>query len=176
MSLILRVLLTAMLGLPGLTSCALSAPPCSTQAALADQDRGPAGCLVVVDRRMLVVRDRSSGRLGFPAGGARAGESSRCTAYRETWEETGIDARVGDLLKVFANGFRLYHCHVETAVGPGDETAVPGRAILEISEICWVDPGSLAASEWRYPEMWPEVLEIYSNLGDDPGAEGSSEP
>ncbi len=117
---------------------------------------------------MLMVRDRSSGRLGFPAGTGNPGEAAQCTAHRETWEEAGIDVEVGRLVRVFDNGFRLYACQPsDLAVSPGAAIAVPDWAWSEVSEIGWVDPEGLFAEDWRYPEQWPDVLQHFRQLAGD---------
>jgi len=94
------------------------------------------------------------------------GEAAQCTAHRETWEEAGIDAEVGRLVLVFDNGFRLYAClPADPSVRPGTEPGVPEWAWTEVSEIDWVDPESVFAEDWRYPEQWPLVLEKFRELG-----------
>ena len=44
----------------------------------------------------------------LPGGSVAAGESARCGAEREVFEETGLAARAGELAIVFDNGCLLY--------------------------------------------------------------------
>ena len=144
------------------------APDCRVDPRHAETPHGNAGCLIRIADRMLMVRDRSSGRLGFPAGTGNPGEAAQCTAHRETWEEAGIDVEVGRLVRVFDNGFRLYACQPsDLAVSPGAAIAVPDWAWSEVSEIGWVDPEGLFAEDWRYPEQWPDVLQHFRQLAGD---------
>jgi 8-oxo-dGTP pyrophosphatase MutT (NUDIX family) len=118
---------------------------------------------VRADQSLLVVRDRASGRLGFPAGASAGGEAAPCTASRETLEETGISVRVEERLRVFDNGFHLYRCSLldEKDYVPG-AIPVPEFAAAEISDIAWLPPSSITAAEWRYPEEWNEVLALFA--------------
>ncbi len=140
-------------------------PDCRVAPQFAETPSGNAGCLIRVEDRMLMVRDRLSGKLGFPAGMARPGEAAQCTAHRETWEEAGLDVEVGRLLRVFDNGFRLYSCSpADPAVRPGVTVGVPDWAWAEVSEIGWIDPEALFADDWRYPEQWQDVLTQFRKL------------
>ena len=143
-------------------------PLCRVSPQHAETPHGNAGCLIRLDGRMLMVRDRRSGKLGFPAGMGHPGEAAQCTAHRETWEEAGIDAEVGRLIRVFENGFRLYAClPADPSIRPGVEVGVPEWAWAEVSAIDWIDPESVFAEDWRYPEQWQSVLEKFRELGGD---------
>ncbi len=142
------------------------APSCRVSPQFAETRHGNAGCLIRVENRMLMVRDRFSGKLGFPAGMGNPGEAAQCTAHRETWEEAGIDAEVGRLLRVFENGFRLYAClPANPSIRPGTDIGVPEWAWAEVSEIDWIDPEAIFAEDWRYSEQWPLVLKKFRELG-----------
>lgn len=111
--------------------------------------------------RMLVVRQRVSGKLGFPAGFAETGESSQCVAHRETWEETGLDVVVHTLVKRFGNGFALYRCELTDAKPMDtDELAVPASGKTEVSQVLWVNPKETEATDWRFPRQYPAILEL----------------
>jgi 8-oxo-dGTP pyrophosphatase MutT (NUDIX family) len=141
------------------------APPCRVEPSAAETARGNAGCLIRVEDRMLVVRDRLSERLGFPAGMSVPGEAAQCTAHREAWEETGLEVVVGQRLQVFENGFRLYACKpVDPSVQPGSSVAVPQWAWAEIAAVEWIDPFHVFPAQWRYPEEWPVVLDRFRAL------------
>ena len=51
-----------------------------------------AGCLVLYDKKVLLVQ--AMGTWGPPGGTVRSGESSECSAERETWEETSVAVSV----------------------------------------------------------------------------------
>ena len=88
--------------------------------------------------------------------------------WQATWEEAGIDAEVGRLIRVFENGFRLYAClPADPSIRPGVEVGVPEWAWAEVSAIDWIDPESVFAEDWRYPEQWQIVLEKFRELGGD---------
>ena len=53
------------------------------------------------DGRILLVKRTSDGTWGFPAGGVDPNESASEAAIRETREETGIEARIDELINVY---------------------------------------------------------------------------
>ena len=72
-----------------------------------------AGCAIFVDNKLLLVRDKGSKKLGFPAGTHEFGERAFQTAYRETLEETGYIVFIDDFVKEFPNeNFRLFKCNI----------------------------------------------------------------
>lgn len=123
-----------------------------------------AGCLIKSQGKMLAVRHRFSGKLGMPAGHAEGSESARCTAYRETLEETGLEAEVHDLLRQFDNGFRLYRCTLPGYQHLSDSVEVPVSGIAEVSEIIWHEPGSAPGRQWRFPKQHPAVMLLFDAI------------
>lgn len=123
-----------------------------------------AGCLIRHGDRMLAVRHRFGGKLGFPAGRTSSGENAQCVAHRETWEETGLEVVVHDMLKRFGNGFALYRCElVDSAAARTDELAVPPSGRNEITEVIWIDPRATQAADWRFPRDHSDILRLLDN-------------
>lgn len=146
-----------------LSGGASAQPPCRT-AAEEPEFAFAAGCLVRRGERMLAVRHRYGGRLGFPGGRADPGENAQCVAHRETWEETGLDVIVHEALKRFDNGFALYRCELSDAAGiAAGEPEVPAGGGYEISRVLWIDPHSTKAADWRFPRDHPVVLEMFDD-------------
>jgi len=58
-----------------------------------------------------------NGEIGLPGGSSQPGESAQCTAFRETWEETGLRLQPRELLEVFDTGFHLYRCEHDALSG-----------------------------------------------------------
>lgn len=106
-----------------------------------------AGCLVIHQGRVLMVRELS-GKISLPGGTSEAGETAQCTAWRETFEETGYRVHVGRRQAVFVNGFNLFRCEPETA--PTGDTLSPGQ-VGEIREVLWLKPAQLSDYSWRFP-------------------------
>lgn len=148
------------------TACAAT-PNCRLGSEVQSPAPANAGCMVRVDDHLLVVRDRYSGRLGFPAGGSIPPESAACTAHRETWEETGYRVEVVRLLAEFPGGFRLYQCQITEPVEVRATVPRPPQAMLEIEAIHWLNPYAIEPRDWRFPAQWPRALELFSGLEDD---------
>jgi 8-oxo-dGTP diphosphatase len=89
----------------------------------------------------------------MPGGSSEAGESGRCAAHRETWEETGLDLRPGELLARFETGFHLYRCEFHGASGDIRVTRP-----LEVRRAFYRNPEQFETLNWRFPEQ-VELLE-----------------
>lgn len=104
-----------------------------------------AGCLALRDGNLLVIEQRD-GRWSVPGGTAEPGEAPRCTAYRETFEETGVPVEVGRLLHTFDNGFQVYHCR------PLDDGRPRvSRFNHEVRDARWLALEALPEDRWRVP-------------------------
>lgn len=146
-----------------LAGAASAQPPCRT-ASDDPEFEFAAGCLVRDGDRMLAVRHRFGGKLGFPGGRAGSGESAQCVAHRETWEETGVEVVVHGMLKRFGNGFALYRCElVDSTVARADELDVPLSGRNEITRVIWIDPRTTRAADWRFPRDYPEILRLFDD-------------
>ena len=94
-----------------------------------------AGCLIAVDKKILLVRDKKSKKFGFPAGRHELGERAFQTAYRETLEETGLRVVLDYYISEFASeNFRLFKCNIIEDTGKHDN---------EIIEVRYVNKGEL---------------------------------
>lgn len=97
-----------------------------------------AGSLVECNDRVLLIRravQPGLGSWGLPAGYAEVGETPERTAQRETYEETGLEVEIGDLLGVYAfseqsptSGVLVVYAArpVGGTLSPGDDAAEAG--------------------------------------------------
>ena len=83
------------------------------------------------------------------------GNRPRCTAQRETLEETGLDLVPGQLLRVFDTGFHLYSCDIHAESG----TIEPGSPI-EIQRALWLPVQDFDDIEWRFPGQGEELRKL----------------
>lgn len=109
-----------------------------------------AGCMLIQDEKALLVLHRNSGKWDFPGGTSDSGESARCTAYRETVEETGFDVEVRDRIITFDNGYQLYRC--TGAITDDMLIETNKRFHPERSEVALKPIRELKASDLRFPE------------------------
>ena len=131
-----------------LCGCGETAPPC--QNAAQSPVAPSAGCLVVTDRGVLLVRDWT-GSVALPGGSVRPGESAQCGAEREVFEETGLSVVAGESAKSFDNGFQLFWCKVAVPAEPSIHRP------LEIRQIIWWQPAEARFIEWRYPRQGDQI-------------------
>jgi 8-oxo-dGTP pyrophosphatase MutT (NUDIX family) len=123
--------------------CGAEAPPCPGSGST---DSAPsAGCFIVEGDALLVVQGLDNA-VSLPGGASRAGESARCTAHRETWEETGVDAIPGERLLVFDTGFYLYRCEAHTR-----PLVIDPPTRLEVRRAFLLKRADFAKYDWRYP-------------------------
>ena len=157
----------------GFLSACTGAPPATPTCRVAethkDEASGNAGCFVRVGDKLLTIGHVRTGRLDTPGGTADEGETAQCTAHRETFEETGFNVEVGQLLGVADNGFRFYECHLAQDVGPDIERfPVPEWSGVEVGYIKLTDPFDTLASEWRYPKRHLENLDMFNKTKEQP--------
>lgn len=148
----LRILFTASILL--ITGCQQQAQrPCPYAE---DKTQGAnAGCLVTRGDDVLIITMRLTGKQSLPGGTSDTGESPRCTAYRETYEETGVKVTVNNLLTQLDNGFQLYQCTPQEA-----EPVLETQDWKEVSDVSWRSWLSLDKDNWRFPEQFTQTRNI----------------
>ena len=104
-----------------------------------------------------------NGKIGLPGGLLKSGESAQCAAFRETWEETGLQLQPVELLQVFSKDFHLYRCdHVEQAQN------IDPPLTFEVIDSFYLPPGNLDDYEWRFEEERDVVRALVAEI--DPGS------
>ncbi len=141
----LYYLASVLIAVCSVAACSTKQPPCPDQAST--PAAANAGCLILKQHRLLMVIDHT-GKLSVPGGSSDGAESPACTAHRETWEETGLDIRPGELVRVFDNGFHLYHCALHDGSG---KINPPLR--FEIQQALWLAPENFDDYPWRFPDQ-----------------------
>ena len=146
--------------LPALMSgCADSATVCPLSGD--DQVAASAGCFSVADDALLLVQG-FNGKVSLPGGSSEPGETARCTAFRETWEETGLRLLPGELMAVFDTGFHLYRCERHEGSGQIDP---PLR--LEVRDVFYLDADRFSDYQWRFEEQGDLLREMLLQEIDD---------
>jgi len=126
-----------------LASCS-AAPPCTYEGK--SDVAVSAGCLVLNRHHALLVVEDFNGNIASPGGSTNSGESAQCAAQRETWEETGLNTRPVALVKVFDNGFHLYHCELDDP-----QAAIDPPMRMEIQRAFWLAAEDFTEHPWRFP-------------------------
>ncbi|CAK9033329.1 Nudix hydrolase domain-containing protein [Durusdinium trenchii] len=118
--------------------------------ALAQDAPSHAGCFVKNGTTMLAVKLTYDGNLfDIPGGRTDGHEPATRTAERETFEESGYQVSIGELLATVRGGFRIYNCYLQGSSprkGPDHE----------VSMVKWMDVGEIEGHlqhhEWRFQE------------------------
>jgi 8-oxo-dGTP diphosphatase len=116
---------------------------------------GNAGCVVFHQKKLLVVRVRYKKNLfDIPAGTREASERAICTAGRETFEETGQDVIVHELIRNFDNKFYVFRCQLKNEDIDVTKPLSPSPGFTgEISQVSWIDVGQTTEQDWRFPKQ-----------------------
>ncbi len=154
----------AVLAAAALTGC--KGKPLSSKACAVDPDVKPitdaesAGCLIVVDGGLLVIRrtglEDGAGRVTPPGGGRNADETARCAAVRETLEETGLRVKAGALFGGFRNDFMLFQCELEDPadMAKARTSDVPEAMLAEAKEKLILDLPAMTNRKTGGTELW----------------------
>ena len=158
--LILLLILSTML----CSSCTLHLQPLDSSIN-AEGPVGNAGCMIVRNNKVLLLRHVPDGRIGFPGGTNERGETARQTAHRETWEEVGRKVTVKNLLLRFSNGFYLFQCDPIETTSPSEvRLPVMPWSRTEVLAIEWMDPFSIETAQWRFPDQVPEIQTLLESF------------
>jgi 8-oxo-dGTP pyrophosphatase MutT (NUDIX family) len=103
-----------------------------------------------------------NGEISLPGGSSLPGESAQCTAFRETWEETGLRLQPRELLDVFDTGFHLYRCERDKRSGVIDP---PPR--LEVRTAFYLAPDQFESYVWRFEEQRDLLKKLVLNSSPD---------
>ncbi|USD42440.1 phosphatase PAP2 family protein [Vibrio sp. SCSIO 43135] len=128
-------------------------------------------CIVRADDRLVLVNEILTKQISLPGGTISSGEDPKLTAQRETWEETGLVVTVGDVLG-YSETAVMYDCVSDSDVIAYDfNNALDAHELpiwfaphygVEVSGAMLLDPSKLKDSDYRYPEQWPVIKEMYS--------------
>ena len=123
----------------------------------------PAGCIIIQERYLLVVKHRLSGKYDIPAGQGLTNETAACTAHRETFEETGLNVEVTALISQSATGLQFFSCQKHQGFNaPNSAPPVPFWSSHEISHVEWIDPYSITSKDWRFADQLVEVRAAFT--------------
>ena len=168
-----RILVVLTLALAGGCDLHPPSPPCRVADPQPDYHAN-AGCVILADNHVLVLthrRHRKGGKLGIPGGAQEGDESAQCTAHRETWEETGLDVRVGEMLGRMRYGFTLYRCHTDETMDPEEKPGLPWYARAEMADASWMRPAEIPLERWRYAEQSQAFLKLIGRALDEPSSQ-----
>ncbi|MEZ9530930.1 phosphatase PAP2 family protein [Vibrio sp. 10N.286.51.F4] len=134
-------------------------------------------CVVRADNQIVLVDELITGQLSLPGGTVVSGEPPGVAAQRETWEEAGLSVTVGDVLG-YTDSAVVFDCISDSEVISykarnelgGFELPIwfaPHYGV-EVSRAMLLPPTELQDHQYRYPEQWSEINELFLSATDQP--------
>lgn len=149
-----------MAGLLSLSGCR-TAPACPESTEQIVAKSAHAGCLLIDNKKVLLIK-QWNGVWALPGGTHEAGEAPKCTALRETWEETGLAVEVLNLAKIGAGGFQLFHCRPRAGATDSTRPFTP-----EVRDVQWLDRAQLNDGRpFRFPDQLPWMVQALTEFGE----------
>ncbi|MFV8462219.1 NUDIX domain-containing protein [Vibrio campbellii] len=134
-------------------------------------------CVVRADNQIVLVDELITGQLSLPGGTVVSGEDPAIAAQRETWEEAGLSVTVGDVLG-YTDSAVIYDCISDSEVISYQARNELGGFELpiwfaphygvEVSRAMLLPPTALPANQYRYPEQWSEINELFLSATNQP--------
>lgn len=134
-------------------------------------------CIIKSESKLVMVDEILTGKWSLPAGTISEGERPELAAQREAWEETGLVVTVGKELGRNEKAI-YYDCVSDSDLIAYSQQDKAGGHILpiwfaphygiEVSQARLIEPLSLSPADYRYPEQWSFVNELYNLATDQP--------
>ncbi|EPF7601036.1 bifunctional NUDIX hydrolase/phosphatase PAP2 family protein [Vibrio vulnificus] len=132
-------------------------------------------CIVRADDKLVLVNEILTHQISLPGGTIIAGEDPAVTAQRETWEETGLVVTVDKVLGYNEQAV-FYDCISDSSVVAFNfNNSLDGNELpvwfaphygVEIASAMLLSPLALEASQYRYPQQWPMVQQMFGQATD----------
>lgn len=101
----------------------------------------------------MVIKHSPSGLYDLPAGDPLSGESAQCTAHRHTWEQTGMNVEVDQLLGVTQPGVMIFSCNINNGFTSKDgPLPPPDWTTGNIQQIEFINPFDTRYNAWLQPD------------------------
>lgn len=134
-------------------------------------------CIINADNQIVVVDEILTGKVSLPAGTIADDEPPQDAAQREAWEETGLVVSVERELGRSEKAI-YYQCVSNSDIivfaqqdNQGSRTLPNWFAPhygIEVSGARLIDPARLDAAEYRYPQQWSYVEELFKQTSAQP--------
>jgi predicted NUDIX family NTP pyrophosphohydrolase len=132
------------------TESMMDVPKCDLSEKLQNDKRtGNAGCLIIHNKKILLVKSYHNNYLNIPGGTQKKKETSACTAHRETFEETGVSVKVQDHIMTANNGFHIFSCDAK------GEIDLSYSKKYEINQITLLPINDV--ENYRYPKQLDKI-------------------
>ena len=108
-----------------------------------------------MDKMLLVLEDKKTGKYHLPQGKRQANESAQCVAHKQTWLNTGFNVQVSTYLGDINPSHSVFYCQTKAGV---DQSLMPMQppawVNAKVKSIQLVDPFRIQPSQWQqYDEL-----------------------
>jgi hypothetical protein len=112
-----------------------------------------AACLILVQDKVLMLRDRQSDHLFLPNVVPKDGETAQCAAHRATWEKTGLNVLVSMPLANTPAGGSIFLCTEQAGLNQmPDIIDAPFWGQDEVRNLEKIAPFELNADELQFKD------------------------
>ncbi|RJX72858.1 phosphatase PAP2 family protein [Vibrio sinensis] len=135
-----------------------------------NEDIKGAACLIRAEDKLVMINEIITGKISLPAGGLIDNESAQHSAEREAWEETGLIVSAQKELGR-KNGTVYFDCVADSNIVAFEfQNSFDGFELpiwfaphygVEVSSAMLVNPYEIASQQYRYPQRWQEVLNLF---------------
>lgn len=123
----------------------------------------PAACIIRVEDKILTLTLRPGRYLDVPHGLSTAAEPAQCTAHRATWEKTGFNVEVGQLIGTGDNGLRYFSCYLDDDfAGELSVFPVPTWAKAQVVHIQLIDPFITSSRNWQSDSQMLAIRRMFN--------------
>lgn len=144
-------------------------PFCRIDPNFIEEHQGPAACIVRIQDSLLVITHARTGGYDLPRGENKDNETAQCAAHRNTWNKTGLNVEVAQLLSLTAKGEWIFACNISGNFDGSDESIeVPAWADGEVAEINFIDPFVTRNNQWHFADDLIVARDGYVSLGHVP--------
>ncbi len=144
-------------------SCAKSPPPepsCRVDSNYLSNRTGAAACVIVLNQKLFVTA--TSNKQYNLAVAPTNENNAQCNAHRATWDRTGMNVEVGQVLAIQDDGTWLFSCQLDAGFD-GTETRIeaPFWSPDDVVYMSFIDPFDYRIEDWTVPEHFITTRDAY---------------
>lgn len=143
----------------------LAEPHCRVNTKYISNYKGAGACLINLNSKVLSLKTKSD-TFVLPRSYNTTSQSAQCAAHNALWQQTGLNAKVEQVLGVTENGTWIFSCQIDSSfTGEEQAFAAPSWSDDSIDTIHFIDPFSVTLKEWHYPDDFVVIRDSFIASG-----------